>query len=101
MEDSNHLLLDVREKVQFDICALPGSVRILSIKTDFPLDDFKLRMNELILKLEGRTVFVVCRRGNDSQQAVKILKEHSIIAKDIIGGLEEWSKSIDSNFPTY
>jgi adenylyltransferase/sulfurtransferase len=46
-------------------------------------------------------VYVVCRLGNDSQLAVKILEEHGIRAKDIVGGLHEWSLRIDTDFPIY
>ena len=50
-------------------------------------------------------VYVVCRRGNDSQVAVQKLKNHfksdSIQFKDITGGLHAWAKHIDTNFPVY
>lgn len=53
--------------------------------------------------LEGGEVqvFTVCRRGNDSQLAVNMLKEKGIKAKDIIGGLNQWSKDIDTSFPSF
>jgi adenylyltransferase/sulfurtransferase len=47
------------------------------------------------------TVYVICRLGNDSQLAVKILEEHGIPSKDIVGGLHEWSHRIDTDFPIY
>lgn len=50
------------------------------------------------------TVFVVCRRGNDSQIAVAHLKgkmDNSIEAKDIIGGLHAWHYQCDKMFPIY
>jgi len=48
-------------------------------------------------------VYVLCRLGNDSQLAVKFLQEkHGFTnTKDIVGGLEEWSKVIDPDFPMY
>ena len=55
-------------------------------------------------------VFVVCRRGNDSQLAVDLLKKHFSATdnslklesiKDLIGGLQEWTNSVDPNFPKY
>jgi adenylyltransferase/sulfurtransferase len=54
-------------------------------------------------------VFVVCRRGNDSQLVVKVLKKHFSEntkvnvnqIKDIIGGLQSWTNSVDENFPKY
>lgn len=48
-------------------------------------------------------VFIVCRRGNDSQIAadllMKSLNDYEI--KDLIGGLTSWSKYVDKNFPVY
>ncbi|KAF8935124.1 Molybdenum cofactor synthesis protein 3 [Haplosporangium gracile] len=95
-----HLLLDVREKVQFDICSLPSSLNI-------PLKVLPNELEKVKASLEGHTdrpVYVVCRRGNDSQPAVKILQENGITMgeiKDIVGGLERWSNAIDPDFPKY
>ena len=46
----------------------------------------------------------VCRLGNDSQLAVDALRSvsdarHQI--RDLIGGLQSWSKEIDGKFPVY
>ena len=47
-------------------------------------------------------VFVVCRRGNDSQHVVKLLRNHGIAsAQDLVGGLTAWSTQLDRSFPTY
>lgn len=95
-----HLLLDVREKVQFDICSLPSSLNI-------PLKALPNELEKVKARLEGhkdRPVYVVCRRGNDSQPAVRILQENGITTgevKDIVGGLERWSNTIDPDFPKY
>jgi rhodanese-related sulfurtransferase len=61
----------------------------------------------------------VCRRGNDSQVAVRMLNEHFSrknsksgdsldqsnnkieCIKDVIGGLQAWSKLVDPSFPRY
>lgn len=48
------------------------------------------------------SLFVVCRRGNDSQRAVQYLHKMGFAwARDIIGGLESWAQDADPNFPTY
>lgn len=50
----------------------------------------------------AQDVFVVCRRGNDSQHVVHLLHEQGIVsAQDLIGGLTAWSKHVDCSFPTY
>jgi adenylyltransferase/sulfurtransferase len=47
-------------------------------------------------------VYVVCRRGNDSQRAVSLLGERGFVgAKNIQGGLLEWARTIDPAFPIY
>lgn len=50
-------------------------------------------------------VYVMCRRGNDSQKAVKSLQEifqgSNLEIKDVIGGIHAWSKKIDCTFPVY
>jgi adenylyltransferase/sulfurtransferase len=47
-------------------------------------------------------LYVVCRRGNDSQRAVARLRELGIEhAVDMVGGMEAWGKEIDSTFPIY
>lgn len=48
------------------------------------------------------SLYVVCRRGNDSQRAVQYLHKMGFAsARDIIGGLESWAQDADPNFPTY
>ena len=49
------------------------------------------------------SVIVVCRRGNDSQLAVRLLKSNTALSNvvDIIGGLAQWSKSVDPTLPLY
>lgn len=47
-------------------------------------------------------MFVICRLGNDSQIAVRILqKEGMNEARDVIGGLLSWSTKVDDSFPIY
>ncbi|KAI8346211.1 adenylyltransferase [Mortierella sp. GBAus27b] len=95
-----HLLLDVREKVQFDICSLPNSINV-------PLNELPNKIDQVKEHLgahNDRPVYVVCRRGNDSQPAVRILQEHAITTgevKDIIGGLDTWALRVDPEFPRY
>ncbi|KAF9931339.1 Molybdenum cofactor synthesis protein 3 [Mortierella alpina] len=99
-EQMPHLLLDVREKVQFDICSLPSSLNI-------PLKVLPDEIEKVKSRLGNNTdqpVYVVCRRGNDSQPAVRILQEHGITTgeiKDLVGGLDRWADRIDPDFPKY
>lgn len=90
---TKHVLLDVREKPQFDITSLPSSINI-------PWSELKHK-EEVDLQADGSPVYVVCRYGNDSQNAVDKLQKLGITAKDIKGGLYAWSKDVDDGFPIY
>ncbi|XP_066536978.1 adenylyltransferase and sulfurtransferase MOCS3 isoform X2 [Hoplias malabaricus] len=109
-----HLLLDVRPKVEVDICCLTTSINIpLSSLEERKTDDVSL-LKEKILELKQQItgesevpVFVVCKLGNDSQKAVQVLNVMSgsevepISVKDISGGLMSWANKIDPSFPQY
>ncbi|KAG0331461.1 Peptidyl-prolyl cis-trans isomerase cyp6 [Podila humilis] len=95
-----HLVLDVREKVQFDICSLPESLNI-PLK-DLPKDMDKIKT--LLGRDSSKSIYVVCRRGNDSQPAARLLQEAGITSgeiKDLVGGLDRWADTVDPNFPKY
>lgn len=102
-----HVLVDVRPAHHFKIVSLPNSLNI-------PLSTLEGRLPEISSALkkeeEDRGVvsgssaqlYVVCRRGNDSQKAVQYLHKMGLnSAKDIVGGLESWADNVDPNFPTY
>ncbi|KAJ1392484.1 Ubiquitin-activating enzyme [Sesbania bispinosa] len=97
-----HVLVDVRPAHHFKIVSLPNSLNI-------PLSTLEARLPEIssALKKEeeergSAQLYVVCRRGNDSQRAVQCLEKMGFTsAKDIVGGLESWAHNVDPNFPTY
>ncbi|XP_063773644.1 adenylyltransferase and sulfurtransferase MOCS3 isoform X2 [Pseudophryne corroboree] len=108
-----HLLIDVRPQPEVEICRLGHSVHIpLSQMEDKNITwiDFLNKslaeINSGCNELEKR-VIVICKLGNDSQKAVKILQRVSgketemFTAKDIKGGLMAWSEKIDLTFPQY
>ena len=94
------VLLDVRDSTQFELCNLPGSINV-------PWNGFieKMKDNEEELQsLRGRDVIVVCKLGNDSQLAVKVLKEMNggrLNIKDVRGGFRAWRKDVDPSWPDY
>lgn len=105
--EEKHLLIDVRPSCQYKICSLKNSINI-------PIDDFcdeKEKTFELINAKIGNhnedktSIYIVCRLGNDSQNAVEILKEHFEERiekiKDLIGGVTAWANTVDENFPKY
>ncbi|PNT76436.1 hypothetical protein BRADI_1g48130v3 [Brachypodium distachyon] len=101
-----HLLLDVRPAHHFQITSLPQSLNIpLSVLEEkLPLLEISLKetMDTSAASDEQPSLYVVCRRGNDSQSAVQLLREKGFpSAKDIVGGLQSWAQDVDPDFPAY
>ncbi|KAI8933726.1 hypothetical protein NX059_009442 [Plenodomus lindquistii] len=96
----NHILVDVREKVQFELCSIDGSVNVpfstisatstsasavspAAFSTPSPASSGGMDVdvdggeNEWVAQLRRteKPIFVVCRLGNDSQITVKKMKE--------------------------
>jgi adenylyltransferase and sulfurtransferase len=115
----SHILIDVREKVQFDLCSLEGSVNVpfSSVSGTAVLGDSNsvnsnetTDVNGWVSDLQShpdKPIFVVCRLGNDSQLTVKKMKALGLDnggqrwIGDIKGGLRAWRESIDGDFPDY
>ncbi|KAM3077559.1 Urmylation protein [Clarireedia jacksonii] len=108
-EKKEHLLIDVREKVQFDICNIKGSVNV-------PFSSFQGSRNPSQKEKPSwlpetfppdAPIYVVCRLGNDSQVVTKKLKEMGLdrdgtrYIGDIKGGLRAWKAQVDSSWPEY
>ncbi|KAL5802403.1 hypothetical protein ACOSQ4_030708 [Xanthoceras sorbifolium] len=103
----SHVLVDVRPAHHFKIVSLPNSINV-------PLANLEARLPEISKALKeeeeckadnsdsGASLYVICRRGNDSQRAVQCLQKMGFnSARDIIGGLESWAHDVEPNFPTY
>ncbi|EJD48951.1 molybdenum cofactor synthesis 3 [Auricularia subglabra TFB-10046 SS5] len=97
IQEGHSRVLDVRPRVEYGICSLPGSANVpLSELVSDPASH---------LGNDERPLYVVCRLGNDSQIAADALRsvatEGSPHIVDVIGGLRSWSKTIDQHFPVY
>ena len=96
-----YLFLDVRPKHQYNICSLPLPFQSL------PFDEFvaqKTSFFDMHLQDSAKEVYVytICRRGVASQKAAKLLVDWGFKnVYNIAGGLEQWQKDVDSNFPLY
>ena len=117
----DYILIDTREKEHFSFGSINGAINI-------PFG--KLLMAAAVAKKQGVTekvssllpkevisssengedenpppIFVVCRRGLDSQEAVEKLKEMGLDKggkrkiMDIIGGMKAWKQEVDTGFP--
>uniref|UniRef100_A0A0D9VMB5 Molybdenum cofactor synthesis 3 n=1 Tax=Leersia perrieri TaxID=77586 RepID=A0A0D9VMB5_9ORYZ len=103
-----HLLVDVRPSHHFQIASIAHSINVpLSLLEEkLPLlRDATKEMAETSGKNSGQQhcpVYVMCRRGNDSQVALQILRENGFLyTSDVTGGFESWAKEVDPSFPLY
>jgi adenylyltransferase/sulfurtransferase len=102
-----HLLVDVRERVQFDICSIEGSLNVpfSSFQGIRPVDAEHPSWVPATLPADA-PIYVVCRLGNDSQVVARKLKESGLDKNgryigDIKGGLKSWKEQVDSFWPEY
>jgi adenylyltransferase/sulfurtransferase len=85
-------LVDVREAWEYDIAHIAGSKLI-------PLDELEERLVEL--SRDGVLV-LQCHSGGRSEQATRLLQEAGFAnVFNLEGGIEAWSKEIDSTVPRY
>ncbi|EPZ35180.1 NAD(P)-binding domain-containing protein [Rozella allomycis CSF55] len=98
-----HFLIDVRSALQFEICALPGSINLSLTEIDSEIQSVCPSKDETsIFFVKNKLVICICRRGNNSQRAVKKLLDLGYKnVKDIIGGIEGWATKVDPSFPKY
>ncbi|XP_026747930.1 adenylyltransferase and sulfurtransferase MOCS3 isoform X2 [Trichoplusia ni] len=95
-------IVDVRADSEFLMCHLSGA-------ENWPIDDLNGgNLDKLVEKVEGfeGPVIFLCRRGNDSQIAAKMVldmlpEDHKYKVRDMIGGLHSWAYDVDSTFPVY
>lgn len=97
------LLVDVRERPEFSLVHLKGSINIPYSEI---VADTDISFGQIEEQARGKQVFFVCRFGNDSQLAVRKFREfrktgNGKDVKDITGGLAAWRRDIDPELPDY
>ncbi|MFY7959611.1 MAG: rhodanese-like domain-containing protein [Elsteraceae bacterium] len=86
------VILDVREPWEVAICALPNSINI-------PLSAIPSRFSEIP---EDRRVVALCHHGMRSLQATRWLRGRDMDnIVNLQGGIDAWSRQIDSTVPIY
>jgi len=97
------VLLDVRDKTQFELCSLPGSINV-------PWSDFPAVLNQAVNEgqrpdwLDAQDVAIVCKLGNDSQLAARMIMDTGLArgnVVDIRGGFKAWKSEVDDTWPDY
>jgi adenylyltransferase/sulfurtransferase len=85
-------ILDVRNPPEFEIGAIEGSVRI-------PLPELQDRLGELDTRDH---IIVHCHHGPRSTRAVNMLRKFGFTrAKNLKGGIDQWSIDVDPSVPRY
>ncbi|MFS0697972.1 rhodanese-like domain-containing protein [Streptomyces nitrosporeus] len=83
--DAPAVLLDVRERGEWDAGRAPGALHA-------PLS--ALAAGEALPQAaQGRPLVVICRSGNRSQQAVELLRARGVDAVDVKGGMRQWARA--------
>jgi adenylyltransferase/sulfurtransferase len=90
------LLLDVRNPNEYEIAKIPGSVLV-------PLPDIENgsgveRVKEL---LNGKRLIAHCKMGGRSAKALGILHSAGIEGTNVKGGIQAWSREVDSSVLEY
>jgi len=86
------LLVDVREPHELAIAKFPGAVHV-------PLRAVAARAAELP---RDRLLVLTCHKGIRSMRALEILRELGFSRlKNLAGGIDAWSREVDSGVPRY
>ncbi|KAK3233854.1 Adenylyltransferase and sulfurtransferase MOCS3 [Cymbomonas tetramitiformis] len=102
-----YVLVDVRPPHEFAFGSLPGAMNLPWSQSSWSAHVPELLRlcapaEEADAKAASRPIFVICRRGNDSQRAVSVLHDAGLKdAYDVKGGLVAWRADVDPEFPAY
>ena len=86
------ILLDVREAWECGICSIDGTIVI-------PMNDIPNRQNELD---KEASIVTICHHGMRSQNVAFFLEQNGFNnITNLVGGIDAWARTVDSNMATY
>ena len=90
------VLIDVRNPNEYDIAKIPGSILI-------PLPDIENSdgVEQVKAALNGRRLIAHCKMGGRSAKALAILQTAGIEGTNLKGGIQAWSREVDSSVLEY
>ena len=94
MANRQALVLDVRTAAEFT-----GPLGHIDGARLIPVQVLDQRLAELD-SLKGQPIYVICRSGNRSKTATRILREHQFEAVNISGGMRAWNRLPVATEPT-
>jgi rhodanese-related sulfurtransferase len=85
-------LIDVREPMEYQLCRIEGA----ELK---PLGQITQWMQGLD---PGEETVLYCHHGMRSDQAAMFLARHGFTrVRNMVGGIDEWSRRVDASVPRY
>jgi rhodanese-related sulfurtransferase len=97
LQDSGEslFLIDVREPAEWDLTRIEGALLV-------PMGTVPASLQALEDKADDGALVVYCHHGVRSLQVVSWLREHGIACcYSMSGGIDRWSREIDSAVPRY
>jgi sulfur-carrier protein adenylyltransferase/sulfurtransferase len=93
---NDYVLLDVRNPNEYEIAKIPGAVLV-------PLPDIENGTGVETVRslLNGHRLIVHCKMGGRSMKALGILKQAGIEGTNVKGGIQAWSREVDTSVPEY
>ena len=92
LQDSNPLLIDVREPWEFNICQISGSINIPMAQVEQQLEQIR----------NATEVVVICHHGVRSLRIIQYLQQQSIDNLiNLDGGVDAWAREVDADMPVY
>jgi sulfur-carrier protein adenylyltransferase/sulfurtransferase len=93
---NDFVLIDVRNPNEYEIAKIPGSILI-------PLPDIENGngIEQVKAALNGHRLIAHCKMGGRSAKALAILQEAGIEGTNVKGGIQAWSREVDSSVLEY
>ena len=89
---SSIMLLDVREKWEFDLCRIPESIHM-------PIAEVILRVSELE---KTNPVIIICHNGRRSLHiGLELIEKGFDNVINLKGGVDQWADDIDTSMTKY
>jgi sulfur-carrier protein adenylyltransferase/sulfurtransferase len=93
---NDFVLIDVRNPNEYEIAKIPGAILI-------PLPDIENGngIEQVKVALNGHRLIAHCKMGGRSAKALAILQEAGIEGTNVKGGIQAWSREVDSSVLEY
>ena len=90
--ETDHIVLDVREAVELEICALEGAMHIAMSQITERVDEVP----------RDKPVVVMCHHGARSMRVVEYLRSAGILnVVNLDGGIDAWAREVDGSVGLY